>query len=150
MIRYFVQTRLSKRRNYAVYFFEPSEDEAYKKKFNALYHSQGQDDGHAGEMETATILDMRPELVQMDRAKDESGKARKRLNLSNLYTAIWWYADFPNHYAGDGSKATRALGQLIDEHYVSQLAQALNTVKADQETLKLQNEFFDRLEKLNK
>ncbi|MGN6641033.1 MAG: creatininase family protein [Mucilaginibacter sp.] len=145
LIRYFVQTRLSKRRNYAVYFFEPSEDSVYRKKFNALYHSQGQDDGHAGEAETSTILDMRPDLVKMDHAKDESGKAQKRLQLPNLYTAIWWYADFPNHYAGDGSKATKALGQLIDEHYVSQLVQALNLIKKDTETLKLQNEFFDRV-----
>ena len=145
LIRYFVQTRLSKRRNYAVYFFEPSEDADYKKKYAALYHSGGQDDGHAGESETATLLDMRPDLVKMDRAKDESGKAQHRLHLENLYTPIWWYADFPNHYAGDGSKATKALGELIDEHYVSQLVKALNDVKGDQQTLKLQKEFYDRV-----
>jgi creatinine amidohydrolase len=145
LIRYFVQTRLSKRRNYAVYFFEPCEDSLYRKKFATLYHSDGQDDGHAGEMETSTLLDMRPDLVQMDRANDESGKSQKRLRLPNLYTGIWWYADFPNHYAGDGSKATKALGQLINEHYVSQLVQALNVVKADKQTLRLQTEFFDRV-----
>src|SRR5215471_9175331 len=31
LIRYFIQTRLEKRRNYAVYFFEPSADSAYRK-----------------------------------------------------------------------------------------------------------------------
>jgi creatinine amidohydrolase len=145
LINYFVQTRLSKRRNYAVFFFTPSEDADYKKKFAALYHSAGKDDGHAGEEETATLLDMRPELVKMDRANDESGTSQGKLHLPNLYTAIWWYDKYPNHYAGDGSKATKALGQLINEHYVGQLVQALNTVKADTETLKLQNEFFDRV-----
>jgi creatinine amidohydrolase len=58
---------------------------------------------------------------------------------------FWWYADFPNHYTGDGSKATKALGQLMNEHYVSQLVQALNLVKAYKETLKLQNEFYDKV-----
>ncbi len=32
LIRYFIQTRLEKRRNYAVYFFEPGSDSAYGKK----------------------------------------------------------------------------------------------------------------------
>ena len=145
LINYFVQTRLSKRRKYAVYFFQPSQDSAYRKKFAALYHSEDQDDGHAGEMETSVLLDMRPELVEMSRAKDESGKAQHRLPLPNLYTGIWWYADFPNHYAGDGSKATKALGRLMNAHYVGQLVQALDLVKADKETLKLQSEFFDRV-----
>ena len=42
----------------------------------------------------------------MDSAKNESGANQNRLNIPNVYTAIWWYADYPNHYAGDGAKAT--------------------------------------------
>jgi creatinine amidohydrolase len=145
LIRYFMQTRLEKRRDYAVFFFEPSEDSVYRAKFKALYHSAGMDDGHAGEMETSTLLDMRPDLVQMDRANNESGAAQHRLNIPNVYTPIWWYADFPNHYAGNGAKATRALGKLMNEHYVDQLVQALKAIKKDRQTLLLQNEFFDRV-----
>lgn len=145
MIRYFLQTRLEKRRDYAIYFFEPSEDSVYRAKFNALYHSAGMDDGHAGEMETSTLLDIRPDLVQMGRAKNESGAAQHRLNIPNVYTPIWWYANFPNHYAGEGAKGDRALGKLMNEHYVNQLVQALKDIKKDRQTLLLQNEFFDRV-----
>jgi creatinine amidohydrolase len=143
LIRYFIQTRLEKRRNYAVFFFEPdNSDTAYQRKYNALHHST--DDAHAGETETSKLLDMRPDLVEMDSASTESGANQHRLNIPNIYTAIWWYADYPNHYAGDGAKATKALGRLVNEHFVSQLAAALKQVKADHKTLQLQKEFFDR------
>src|SRR6476620_6197965 len=39
MIRYFIQTRLEKQRDYAVYFFEPSSDSSYKKQMDALHKS---------------------------------------------------------------------------------------------------------------
>ena len=59
--------------------------------------------------------------------------------------AIWWYADYPNHYAGEGAKATRELGQLVNEHYIESLVKALKAIKADKKTLELQNEFFNRV-----
>src|SRR5215469_9188457 len=54
MIRYFIQTRLEKRRNYAVYFFEPHDDSAFVREFEAMHKSDV--DGHAGEEETSTLL----------------------------------------------------------------------------------------------
>src|SRR6185312_3632661 len=47
LIRYFIQTRLEKRRNYAVYFFESSSDSAYQRQFEAMHKTTV--DGHAGE-----------------------------------------------------------------------------------------------------
>lgn len=104
LIKYFIQTRLEKQRNYAVYFFEPSSDSAYRKKMEALHKSDMAGDQHAGERETSSLLYLRPDLVKMDSATNESGANQKRLNIPNVYTAIWWYADFPNHYAGEGAK----------------------------------------------
>ena len=143
LIRYFMQTRLEKRRNYAVFFFEPDADSAYRIKFEALHKTSN--DQHAGESETSKLLDMRPDLVQMDSASNESGANQDRLHIPNVYTAIWWYADFPNHYAGDGSKATAALGKLINDHFVNQLVTAMKIIKADTKTLAIQQEFFDRV-----
>jgi creatinine amidohydrolase len=145
LIRYFIQTRLEKKRNYAVYFFEPSSDSAYNHRLAALHRSDPAGDQHAGERETSSLLYLRPDLVKMDSAGNESGANQKRLNIPNVYTAIWWYADFPNHYAGEGAKATRELGQLVTEHIVSQLITALRAIKADNKTLELQSEFFDRV-----
>ena len=145
LIRYFIQTRLEKQRNYAVYFFEPSSDSSYKKQMDALHKSDAANDQHAGERETSSLLYLRPDLVKMDSASNESGANQNRLAIPNIYTAIWWYADYPNHYAGDGSKATVALGKLVTEHTISQLVAALKAVKADVKTLSLQKEFFDRV-----
>ena len=146
LIRYFIQTRLEKRHDYAVYFFEPEEDSAYRRQFHALHRSDLGGDEHAGESETSTLLYLRPDLVQMDSAANESGANQHRLNLPNtIYTAIWWYAAFPNHYAGEGAKATKAEGQLINEHFISQLVDALKVIKADTKTLDLQKEYFDKV-----
>ena len=73
-------------------------------------------DWHAGEAETSAMLIAHPELVHQDRAKSESGADLGRQKLpENVYTGIWWYARFPNHYSGDGSLATREFGQFRDE-----------------------------------
>jgi creatinine amidohydrolase len=147
MIRYFMQTRLGKQRNYAVYFFEPPADSAYRKNLTALHKSVEATDQHAGERETSALLYLRPDLVKMDSAKNESGANQHRLAIPNVYTAIWWYASYPNHYAGEGAQATRKLGELITEHYISNLVTALKDIKADTKTLELQNEFFNRVKK---
>ncbi len=147
LIRYFIQTRLEKPRNYAIYFFEPSNDSAYRKQVQALHKSDPAGDQHAGERETSSLLYLRPDLVKMDSATNESGANQHRLDIPNVYTAIWWYADYPNHYAGEGAKATAELGRVVTEHTISQLITALKNVKADTKTLALQKEFFDRMKK---
>ncbi len=149
LINFFIQTQLEKRRNYAVYFFQPGSDSVYRQKLSTLHKSNPATDQHAGENETSTLLYLRPDLVKMDSAKNQSGENQKRLQLPpNLYTAIWWYANYPNHYAGEGAKATPELGQLITEHTIDELVKALKAVKADTKTLQLQNEFYDRIDKL--
>ncbi len=101
-------------------------------------------DMHAGESETAHTMISRTDLVHQDRARQESGADQARQHLpQDVYTGIWWYARFPNHYSGDGSLATRELGEADMKANVSDLANALRAIKADQTSLQLQNEFFD-------
>ena len=146
LIRYFIQTQLERKRNYAVYFFEPSRDSAFSATLQKARRSDASFDMHAGENETSTLLYLRPDLVKLDSARLESGMNQKRLpSIPNTYTAIWWYASFPNHYAGEGGKATPELGKMITEHILDQLVMALKAIKADTKTLQLQNEFFDRV-----
>jgi creatinine amidohydrolase len=146
-LRFFVQSQLERRRNYAVYLHDPTPDPAFTDTVNRMRKSDPLGDQHAGERETATLLYLRPDLVKMDRAAAESGANQQRLSAPDLYTAIWWYARYPNHYAGDGAVATRELGQLLTEDRVQALIRSLRTVKADTTTLELQKEFFDRVAK---
>jgi creatinine amidohydrolase len=148
-IRFFIQSQLGKRHDYAVYFFEPVRDSMFNAKVTQMRKSDPSTDQHAGEKETSLNIYYRPDLVQMERASLESWTNQKRLPLP-AYTAIWWYANFPNHYAGDGAKGTKELGQLFADFEIESLAKALKVIKADTKTLQLQKEYFDRIDQLNK
>jgi creatinine amidohydrolase len=102
-------------------------------------------DYHAGENETSNVMVSHPDLVHVDRAASESGADQKRQNLpENLYTGIWWYARFPNHYSGDGSVATKELGEWNMKNWIEAIVEAIRAAKADEASLKLQNEFYER------
>jgi creatinine amidohydrolase len=102
-------------------------------------------DMHAGEGETSNLMVTHPDLAHVDRANRESGADQARLHLpESLYTGIWWYARFPNHYSGDGSAASRELGEADVKAWVDQVAEAIKAVKADDVSLKLQNEFYEK------
>jgi creatinine amidohydrolase len=149
-LQYFVQAQLERRRDYVVYYFDPPDDPAFEAKVKKARKSDPETDLHAGETETSSLLYLRPDLVQMARAKGESGADLDRLKIPNVYTGIWWYARYPNHYAGHGEAGTRAFGELLTEHAVDTLATTLRAIKADTATLRLQNEFFQRVDKLGK
>ena len=141
-LRYFCQAQLSRRRDYVVYLFQPSSNAEVDAKVKAL--RQTTMEMHAGETETSTMLANRPDLVRLERAHDQSGADQARLGgPKDVYTAIWWYARFPNHYAGDGAPATQALGTLLLDSQAAQLATVIRAVKADTATLALQQRFFD-------
>jgi creatinine amidohydrolase len=147
---YFCQSQLESRKDYAVFLFQPSRDAAFEAQIKKLRKTTM--DMHAGEGETSRVLAHRPELVRLDQAKSQSGEDQKGLaDLQSAYTAIWWYARFPNHYGGDGSTATKELGELILNNDADQLAKMIRSVKADTKTLELQKRFFDGAENpLNK
>ncbi len=147
LLGYFVQAQLERRHDYVVYSYDPFSQPDLDEKVSKIRKSDAANDLHAGEWETSALLYLRPDLVKLERATDESGENQKRLSLPNVYTAIWWYAGFPNHYAGEGAKATRELGELMTEYHIEALVKALRAVKADTKTLELQNEFFDRVKK---
>jgi creatinine amidohydrolase len=102
-------------------------------------------DMHAGETETSLMLIARPDLVHMDRATEESGADQKRLSAlpGSVYTGIWWYARFPNHYSGEGAAGNKELGEFDQKEWSHQIAEAIKAIKADNESLKLQNQFFE-------
>lgn len=150
-IRFFMQSFLNKRHNYVIYFYTGErEGDDYMKEYKKMHKSDISNDQHAGEDESSVLLYYRPDLMRMDRAAQQSGADQKRLNIPGLYTPIWWYASYPNHYAGDGGKATAEFGKFITDHEIASFIKALKEVKADAVTLKLQNEFYDRVDNLNK
>jgi creatinine amidohydrolase len=139
LLPYFAQSQLSSARDYVVYVYLRGQ---YPPGRPAL---KSKTDGHAGESETSHTLISRPELVHMDRAGTEDGSDRNRLDLpQGVYTGIWWYAKFPDHYAGDGTVATKELGDFDMQAWASGVANAIRAIKSDQVSPRLQEEFFGK------
>lgn len=103
-------------------------------------------DGHAGPGETSMILQIRPDLVHMDRIpEDDEGSARDRLRAlreAGVQTGIWWYADYPTHYSGDASTAEAAVGDRWLDSMARSLVRSIRAIKADTEAKRLQDEFY--------
>jgi len=142
LLPYFAQTQLDTPHDYVVYVLGITRSGPGEPK----HKSDPATDMHAGESETSMSMIARPDLVHLDRAPQESGADQGRLKglPEGLYTGIWWYARFPNHYAGDGAAATRELGEFEAKTWINGITQAIRAVKADQESLRLQTEFFER------
>jgi len=140
LLPFFAQSQLDSPHDYVVYVLagERSRPGGPAKKSAGV-------DYHAGENETSNTMVSRPDLVHLDRAKSESGADQKRLNLpEDLYTGIWWYARFPNHYSGDGSVATKELGEWNMKGWIDAIVESIRVVKADDASLKIQNEFYEK------
>jgi creatinine amidohydrolase len=137
---FFCATQLEKKRDYFVILFNPSSPPEVRAKIDNLMKPGA--NGHAGQGETSTIMAHRPDLVHMDKLGLQSGADLKRLAGVQGSTGIGWYARFPNHYAGDGSSASKELGDLILNDQADQLAVFLKQIKANQTILELQNQFF--------
>jgi creatinine amidohydrolase len=139
LLPYFGQSQLDKPHDYVVYIFDERAPAAGGPKKKTTV------DGHAGESETSNMMVVRPELLHPDRAASESGADQNREKLpAGVYTGIWWYARYPDHYAGDGSAATRELGEYQMNWWVDSVSKAIVAVKADDVSLKLQNEFYEK------
>jgi len=142
-LQYFCQTQLESPRDYVVYYTTPSVSQDVQSKIAELRKTTA--GGHADEVETSSMMVIRPDLVKLDRATAESGSNQNRLQHlpSGLYTGIRWYSQYPNHYAGDAKDANTAIGELSIEGRSQQLSELIKAVKADQTTLRLQNDFFN-------
>lgn len=102
---------------------------------------------HAGVTETSTILHLRPDLVHMEECDPKDSESQHRLDAisrNGLFTGFNWYANFPNHFAGDPSLATPALGETIFNFVTNNLANAIRAVKADETAPALAKEYAAR------
>ena len=73
LIRYFIQSQLERKRDYAIYFFDPTLPAEVMAKAGKIRKSDPKGDQHGGENETSSLLYLRPDLVKMETATNESG-----------------------------------------------------------------------------
>lgn len=136
----FAQSQLATQHDYVVYVFGlPNLNVPGRPALTTPY------DMHGGEAETSDMLIANPGLVHLDRATQQSGEDQHRDPLPDgVYTGIWWYARFPNHYAGWGAAGNKKLGEFDQKQWSLEIAEAIKAIKADTMSLKLQNEFYEK------
>lgn len=142
LLPFFAQAQMASPRDYVVYVYQHTGWPPGRPPMKSTV------DAHAGESETSHVMVSRPDLVHMDRAASESGADQNRQDLpKGVYTGIWWYAKFPEHYAGDATGANRTLGEFDMKAWSDDIANVIRAVKADHVSLRLQNEFFEKARK---
>ena len=134
-------------RPYAVYtYFLPNPT---NEQLKTIQDRTGEKDMgyHAGFLETALIMHLRPDLVHMKEQKVSESVSLERLDdLENadVFTGFNWYAEYPYHFAGDASRATPEHGAYIFEVLLANAVNVINTVKADNVSPALINEYNGR------
>jgi creatinine amidohydrolase len=142
-LKYFCQVQLHQKKDYIIHLFLAGIDEATEKKMKKLRKTDF--DGHAGEVETSVMLTHHPDLVKPNNTGNESGKDQNRLkHIKHNFTGIWWYAKFPNHYAGDAKYILKEIGELELKSKSVQLIEMIKSIKKDQTSIALQNKFFEQ------
>lgn len=146
-LNFLAQCSLWEQKPYSLYFFQGELTPEREKEWQALLETE--EHGHACECETSELMASYPELVKMDKVPARPATALKRLeHLPANFSGIWWYANYPDHYAGDARPANREKGLRLRELHVQSLAEYIAAVKADQVMPALEAEFFERERKL--
>ena len=142
-LKYFCQVQLQKEKDYIVHLFLPETDSTIEKEMQKLRKTDF--DGHAGEVETSVMLTHRPDLVKAKQSNQQSGENKNRLgHIKYNFSGIWWYAKFPNHYAGEAQHISTEIGELELSSKSTQLIEMIRSVKKDKKSLKLQTKFFEQ------
>ena len=142
-LQFFCQAQLAGQKDYIVVLFQSGSDPVLDKEIESLKNAEL--DGHAGEEETSMMYFIRPDLVDQQAIKNESGLDQGKLKgLHNGYTGIWWYAKYPNHYASDVAVPNKKLGELLIERNAKQLAGLIKYLKENNTIEELHKEFNKR------
>ena len=145
LVGYLLECQLAEKKPYQVYslFW----DKGLTTEQRALYRQtmEADEDKHAGESETSIMMSHRPDLVKMDVLEGESFEALGRLeHIKPGSTSLWWYADFPENFAGDARKSSPEKGKVFAGLLADSLAAFIRSVKNDTVAGELSEEFFRR------
>jgi creatinine amidohydrolase len=142
-LKYVAQCALYERKPYSLYVTNWLADSSLHRQVHDICPSPG---GHGDDVETSMTLAVAPHLVKMDRVPAQPELPRNRLkHLGETYAGIWWYAHYPEHYAGDARAATAEKGRKLLELYTQALVKVIRAIKADETVPALEKEFFDRV-----
>ena len=144
LVSFLAQCSLWEKKAYSLYIPQRTLTPEGQKEWETIRNTSF--GGHACEFETSMVLGTYPELVKMDRVPEKAATPLNRMkDLPPTDTGIWWYSDYPDHYAGDARFATKEKGQTLVRLMTDCLAQYIAAVKADKVVPALTEEFFQHV-----
>lgn len=147
-LNYFTQACLEKPRDYVVYNvaclrITPEQHADLSSRFGEIPPG-----GHADYNETASVMAIRPDLVQMELMDPQQsyGLGRSAWYESHgVSTGINWYAEHPEHFAGNPTGATAEYGEALLNYQAQNLAEVLRKIKNDDLIPNLFDEFYSKM-----
>lgn len=144
---FLAQCQLWQQKPYSLYLLTDLLNDKRKKIWQETCETK--EHGHACECETSVTLANYPDLVRMDQVPKAAATALKRTKaIGPTFTGIWWYSDFPDHYAGDARSASKEKGRILRDLLVDSVAEFIAAVKADQVIPHLEGEFFRKSQRI--
>jgi creatinine amidohydrolase len=143
LLPFLAQCSLWEQKSYSVYLYTGELSPERRQEWDSLLETD--EHGHACECESSVLMASYPNLVDKTNISPEPGKALHRLDhLPYNYSGIWWYADYPQHYAGDARPASVEKGQRLRQIKVDAFAEYIQEVKEDKVVPTLEREFFEK------
>lgn len=143
LIPFLAQTTLWEQKPYSLYYFTGRLGEEREKTWQQTVETKLH--GHACECETSITLANFPELVRMEAVPEQPAEPLGRMaHLPGAFAGISWYANYPNHYAGDARTASPEKGRVLRDLEVAALSEFIAAVKQDEVVPALEKEFFSR------
>jgi creatinine amidohydrolase len=145
LLKFLAQCQLWKELPYQVYLYLGDPSAEYDKHFKDICETKLH--GHACECETSISLYHHPELVRMENLSPETAYPEKKLaHISNLFTGLSWYSNYPHHYVGNANCATAEKGKELAEMEVRSFARFIEAVKKDEVLPELSRQFHSQTE----
>ncbi|MBN1641743.1 MAG: creatininase family protein [Anaerolineae bacterium] len=143
MLRFLAQCSLWEQKPYSLYIplahLTPEQTERWAEMRETTFG------GHACEAESSVLMANYPALAHPERVPAEPAQPLDRMgHLPPTFAGVSWYANYPEHYAGDARPASAEKGRALVDWQAETLAQYIAAVKADEVVPALEGEFFRR------
>ena len=146
LLPFIVQCDLWDKKQHNIYLYKglnPEDSESWNGILETGEH------GHACECETSITMANFEDLVDRGAIPRAPETARKCMeHIPQAYTALSWYANYPNHYVGDAGSASKEKGLKLREIAVNSFASFIGQVKNDAVLPSLAEDFKGKRESL--
>ncbi|MBN2440535.1 MAG: creatininase family protein [Spirochaetales bacterium] len=140
---FFLMSMLEKNKPYVLYLTGYGFAEQYP-EIRKIIETDG--NIHAGEVETSLMMALFPDLVKNKNIPNNPALPLRRKKLPpGVSTSIDWYADFPDHYAGDARLSSPEKGKQILAVCVEYTVSVIKAIKEDKTVPELMRKFYNKV-----